>query len=218
MPPSAFDTILGLIGDRIRKEDTNFRKAIPPDVRLALTIRFLAAGKTLRSVSYNFLTSRSTCCEIIPEVCSALWEVLGPVYVACPKQPEQWKKIATEFEERWNVPNCVGAIDGKHITIECPSLSGSLHRNYKGSFSKSLLAISDAKYRFLYVEVGHHGSESDGGIFARSKIQQLIVSGEQGLPFPTAVGEEGELPYYLVGDEAFPLKPYLMRPYPRKSM
>ncbi|KAG0443122.1 hypothetical protein HPB47_015265 [Ixodes persulcatus] len=41
MPPSAFDTILGLIGDRIRKEDTNFRKAIPPDVRLALAIRSL---------------------------------------------------------------------------------------------------------------------------------------------------------------------------------
>ncbi|CAN8011238.1 unnamed protein product, partial [Ixodes pacificus] len=80
-----------------------------------------------------------------------------------------------------------------------------------------MLKKSPSYPRFLYVEVGHHGSESDGGIFARSKIQQLIVSGEQGLPSPTAVGEEGELPYYLVGDEAFPLKPYLMRPYPRKS-
>lgn len=39
MPPSAFDTILGLVRDRNKKEDTNLRKAIPPDVRLALTIR-----------------------------------------------------------------------------------------------------------------------------------------------------------------------------------
>ncbi|KAG0426957.1 hypothetical protein HPB47_025983 [Ixodes persulcatus] len=38
MPPSAFDTILGLVRDRNKKEDTNLRKAIPPDVRLALTI------------------------------------------------------------------------------------------------------------------------------------------------------------------------------------
>ncbi|CAN7995905.1 unnamed protein product [Ixodes pacificus] len=139
MPPSAFDAILGLLGDRIRKEDTNFRKAIPPDVRLALAIRFLAAEEMLRSVSYNFLTARSTRCEIIPEVCSALWEVLGPVYVACPKQPEQWKKIATEFEERWNVPNCVGAIDGKHITIECPSLSGQPASELQGIFQQVLV-------------------------------------------------------------------------------
>ncbi|KAG0421186.1 hypothetical protein HPB47_002909, partial [Ixodes persulcatus] len=38
MPLSAFDTILGLVRDRIKKEDSNLRKAIPPDVRLALTI------------------------------------------------------------------------------------------------------------------------------------------------------------------------------------
>ncbi|KAM7300341.1 protein ALP1-like isoform X2 [Ixodes scapularis] len=218
MPPSAFDTILDLVRDRIKKEDTNLRKAIPPDVRLALTIRFLGAGETLRSSSFNFLIGRSTCCGIVSEVCTALWEVLGPLYVACPEQPEEWKKVAADFEDRWNVPNCIGAIDGKHVIIECPKLSGSLNHNYKGSFSKSLLAISDARYRFLYVEIGHHGSESDGGIFARSQLQRRINCGEQGLPPPAAVGEEGDLPYFLLGDEAFPLKPYLMRPYPRKSL
>ncbi|KAG0445173.1 hypothetical protein HPB47_018930 [Ixodes persulcatus] len=185
MPPSAFDTILGLVRDRIKKEDTNLRKAIPPDVRLALTIIFLGAGETLRSSSFNFLIGRSTCCGIVSEVCTALWEVLGPLYVACPEQPEEWKKGARG--------------ENNHM----------LGRK-----------LGDAKYHgqiwFLYVEIGHHGSESDGGIFARSQLQQRINCGEQGLPPPAAVGEEGDLPYFLLGDEAFPLKPYLMRPYPRK--
>ncbi|CAN7946739.1 unnamed protein product, partial [Ixodes hexagonus] len=72
-------------------------------------------------------------------------------------------------------------------------------------------------FRFLYVEIGHHGSESDGGVFARSELQRRIITGQQGIPPDAPLGNIGSTPYFLVGDEAFPLKTYLMRPYPRKS-
>ncbi|KAH7938536.1 hypothetical protein HPB49_024981 [Dermacentor silvarum] len=51
-------------------------------------------------------------------------------------------KIASDFEERWNMPHCVGAIDGKRVVIECPSKSGSEDYNCKYCFNKSLLAIA----------------------------------------------------------------------------
>ena len=37
---------------------------------------------------------------------------------------DKWKSIAGEFHERWNFPNCIGAIDDKHIMIQCPEFTG----------------------------------------------------------------------------------------------
>ncbi|CAN7983390.1 unnamed protein product [Ixodes hexagonus] len=217
MPPRTFDTLLELLGPRICKQDTRFRKAIPADHRLALAVRFLAAGETVRSSSFNFMSGRSTACHVVSEVCQAIWNILGPIYVVCPSTEGEWLRVARDFEERWNMPHCVGAIDGKHVNIECPAKSGSLDRNYKNSFSKSLLAVSDANYRFLYVEVGHNGSEADGGVFRRSNLQRKIEENLQGIPPDAALGSVGSMPFFFVGDEAFPLRTYLMRPYPRKS-
>ncbi|KAL1468348.1 hypothetical protein MTO96_041533 [Rhipicephalus appendiculatus] len=218
MSPSCFDTLLEMLRPRIKKNDTNYRKAIPAEHRLALTVRFLAAGETLRSSSFNFLSGRSTACGIVSEVCQAIWDVLGPIYVALPSTPKEWSKVARDFEEKWDMPHCLGAIDGKHVNVECPANSGSRDRNYKGSFSKSVMAISDANYSFLYVEVGHHGSESDGGIFARSELQLMVADGTLGVPPDTSLGTIGDVPYFFVGDEAFPLKTYMMRPYSKKSL
>lgn len=55
--------------------------------------RFLAAGDTLRSSSFNFLTGRSTSCEIIAEVCQAIWDIIGPLYAVLPSTPAEWKKV-----------------------------------------------------------------------------------------------------------------------------
>ncbi|KAH6934116.1 hypothetical protein HPB50_020569 [Hyalomma asiaticum] len=41
MPPGSFETLLKLVASRIRKTDTRFRKAIPPEHRLALAMRQL---------------------------------------------------------------------------------------------------------------------------------------------------------------------------------
>ncbi|XP_067123185.1 uncharacterized protein [Centruroides vittatus] len=216
MSPEKFDELLNKLGPKISKQNTRWRDSIPASDRLAVTLRYLASGETFRSLSYSFRMGRSTVGKIVKETCVCIWEELAEDFVHFPTLPEEWLNIASGFEQRWQFPHCLGAIDGKHVIIECPFNTGSLNFNYKNCFSKVLLAACDAHYRFIFVDIGSYGSESDGGIFSRSRLGQGLCQNRFNLPEPRKLSNEFELPYFFVGDEAFPLTTYLMRPYPRK--
>ena len=74
-------------------------------------------------------------------------------------QKYQWKKVARGFEEKWNFPHCIGAIDGKHVVIQAPANSGSMFFNYKKSFSIVLLAVCNSNYEFSMVDIGGQGNK-----------------------------------------------------------
>lgn len=102
--------------------------------------------------------------------------------------------------------------------MQAPPNSGSTYFNYKGNHSINLLAISDAKYRFIIVDIGGEGRQSDGGVFRNSLIGHYIESALLKLPNPKPVEIDGPaLPYVLLADEAFPLTNFMMRPYPRSG-
>ena len=66
---------------------------------------------------------------------------------------DDWKIIASDCENKWNFPHCLGALDGKHIEITPPAGSGSYFYNYKHKHSMVLLAIADANYRFILLDL-----------------------------------------------------------------
>ena len=69
-----------------------------------------------------------------------------------PRTAGEWTKVAERFQERWNFPNCVGALDGRHVTIKQPINTGSTFFNYKHSFSVVMMALLDADYTFRYCD------------------------------------------------------------------
>ncbi|XP_039309117.1 protein ANTAGONIST OF LIKE HETEROCHROMATIN PROTEIN 1-like [Solenopsis invicta] len=126
-------------------------------------------------------------------------------------------QIPKSFLNQWQFPNCVGAIDGKHISIQCPPKTGSqFYSSYKKRFSIILMAACDAKYRFTWMDVGDYGSQNDGGVWANTTFGQAIDVDEIDFPFPKELpGSDVILPFTFVADEAFPLGIHMMRPYAR---
>lgn len=116
--------------------------------------------------------------------------------------------------------NCVGAIDGKHIDIRQPANSGSYYFNYKGFYSIILFAVVNAKYEFIYVNCGTNGRVSDGGVLMDTDFGELLECHKLKLPSPTSFPSNRDicLPFTFLGDEAFPLKENLMKPFPNKGI
>ena len=93
-----------------------------------------------------------------------------------------------------------------------------MYYNYKGEHSIVLLAIADANGLFTVVDIGAEGRRSDGGILMHSEVGQALSNSKLNLPVLRALETGGPLlPYVLLGDEAFALSTYMMRPYSRRA-
>lgn len=69
-------------------------------------------------MSYQYLVGYTTAANIIHEVCNAIWKNLQPVVLPNEFTKEKWIDISKEFDEKWDFPHCIGAIDGKHVVIQ----------------------------------------------------------------------------------------------------
>lgn len=159
-----------------------------------------------------------TIAKIVHETCQVIWEELVNEFMPVPTK-EHWEKVSVEYNDKWGFPNCIGSIDGKHCQIKCPKHSGSSHFNYLKYFSLVLQGVADAEKKFVIVDVGARGKQSDGGTFASSKLCNLISNNNLNLPPEKNLpGTNIKVPHVLIGDEAYPLKPYLMRPFPSRVL
>lgn len=118
------------------------------------------------------------------------------------------------FYSKWQYPNCIGSLDGKHVVLQAPANSGSLYYNYKGTFSIVLMALCDADYNFLYVDVGVQGRESDAGVFLGTDLYAAIVQNTLQIPSKRSLpGRDVDVPLVIVADDAFAMSDRIMKPF-----
>ncbi|XP_045766197.1 protein ALP1-like [Maniola jurtina] len=213
MSVSSFECLLKSLEPHIRKNYTNMRNPVEPVEMLGITLRYLGSGNSITDLHFKFKRGKSTIAYIIQRVCRAIWTNLLRDNIP-ELTTESFQTIARGFDVKANFPQCVGAIDGKHIRVCNPANSGSLFFNYKAFFSIVLLAIVDSNYKFVFVDIGAYGKECDSTILQNSKLYELMINNNLPLPQPQPLsGSNIPTPYVFVGDEAFGLSKHIMRPY-----
>lgn len=132
-----------------------------------------------------------------------------------PSTADEWKLLASDYENQWNFPYCLGAIDGKHIMMQYSINSGSEYYNYKHFFSIVLLALVDANYCFTFIDCGIQGRLRDGAVFRNSLLFDKMEKRQLNLPMNERVnGTNKCLPYVFVADDAFGLSSHILKPFP----
>ena len=183
-------------------------------------------------LSDSFRIAKCTLSNIISGTCQAIWDILKSIYIRTPNSPEEWMKVANGFWEKWDFPT-IGAVDGKHCTIQVPPNTGSLYHNYKGTCSIILMAVYDDEYKYMFryifdrvdgrlwweykyifVDIGAYGHQNDAGIFETSEFGKRLENRQMNIPPSiTLPNTDISIPLFLVGDDIFPLKTYLLKPF-----
>ncbi|XP_026225062.1 protein ANTAGONIST OF LIKE HETEROCHROMATIN PROTEIN 1-like [Anabas testudineus] len=169
MRRSSFNLLCDTLRPWLTHQNTQYRQAVPVEVRTAICIWRLATNLEFRSISHLFGVGLSTCCTITQEVVTAINVVMKPQYIKRPSLTE-FRQIVQGFRDRWRFPQVAGAIDGTHIKIRAPPDNSSCYYNRKGDYSIILQGVVDHRMRFWDINVGRPGRVHDARVFSLSSL------------------------------------------------
>ncbi|XP_065509223.1 putative nuclease HARBI1 [Caloenas nicobarica] len=194
--PATFDFLVGRLRAAIERRDTSMRRAVPAEVRLALTLWRLGACTEYRAVEQQFGVSRSTVCKILRDVCEAVVANLAPAFAAPPA-------AAGGFA----LPQLAGVLARLRVPIRAPAEDAASYSAGRGWHAVELQAAVDARGCFWDIEVMPPGfSLRRSALYRRAQRGGLC-------PAPPAQLGGVTVPAYLLGRPGDPLLPWLLRPF-----
>lgn len=102
------------------------------------------------------------------------------------------------------------------MRITCQHNRRPSNYNIKEFVSSVLFAVIDANCKFIIVDIGSYGKESDAGIFMKSSLFNMVQNRQLNIPPPAKLPKsDTDVPYVFLGDDTFSLTNYIMKPYSR---
>lgn len=216
MRRATFDYVCGMLRPLLTRQHTSYRRALSVEMRVAVCLWRLATNIEYRSLSNLFGIGISTCCVVTQEVITAINTVLKPIFIK-PPSLAYCRTITQAFRDKWRFPQVVGAIDGSYIPIKAPVDSPSHYYNRKGQYSIILQAVVDHKMKFWDVNIGQPGRVHDSRVLSLSSLFDHMQANDI-LPQWTEVFEDVNVPLFLLGDKAYPMLPWIVKPYPDRGL
>ncbi|CAM4691416.1 unnamed protein product, partial [Caretta caretta] len=207
MRKGTFMELCDLLSPALRHKNTKMRAALTVEKQVAIALWKLATPDSYRSVGNQFGVGKSTVGAAGMQVAHAIKDLLISRVVTLGNV-----QVTVDGFAAMGFPNCGGAVDGTHIPILAPEHEAGEYINCKGYFSIVLQALVNHKGRFTNTNVGWPGKVHDACIFRNSGLFQKL---HEGTLFPDqkiTVGDV-EMPIVILGDPAYPLMPWLMKPY-----
>ncbi|XP_065435901.1 uncharacterized protein LOC135979501 isoform X1 [Chrysemys picta bellii] len=207
MRKGTFLELCELLSPALKRKDTRMRAALTVQKRVAIALWKLATPDSYPSVANHFGVGKSTVGVAVMQVANAIVELLLSKVVTLGNV-----QVIIDGFAAMGFPNCGGAICGTHIPILGPAHQASQYINRKGYFSMVLQALVNHRGRFTNINVGWPGKGHDARVFRNSGLFRWL---QEGIYFPDhkiTVGDV-EMPVVILGDPAYPLMPWLMKPY-----
>ncbi|XP_065418090.1 uncharacterized protein LOC135974373 [Chrysemys picta bellii] len=207
MRKGTFMELCDLLSPALKCQNTKMRAALTVEKRVVIALWKLATPDSYQSVGNQFGVGKSTVRAAVMQVAKAITELLLRKVVTLGNV----QAIVDGFAAM-GFPNCGGAINGTHIPILAPEHQGTQYINRKGYFSMVLQALVDHRGRFTNINVGWPGRVHDARVFRNTTLFKRLQQGTYFLDQKITVGDV-EMPIVILGEPAYPLMPWLMKPY-----
>ncbi|GAB6032737.1 hypothetical protein CHUAL_014043 [Chamberlinius hualienensis] len=206
-----FAELCNELKDKMTTKDTNFRKCIPLEIKIGAALYYLAETCSCTTVANFFGLGNRSVFNSVHLFCATVKEKLLKKYLPTPTE-STIKDFAKTFQDKYGMVNVIGCIDGCHIPVICPDSAKDIdYFNRKSFYSVILQGIVDHSGSFWNVNVGWPGSVHDEREFTTSAIYKQVSKGF--LPQSEVKLRNIYIPYYLIGDGAYPLLEWVMKPF-----
>ncbi|KAJ7345152.1 hypothetical protein JRQ81_001102 [Phrynocephalus forsythii] len=188
------------------RKDTVMRSAIPVEERVAIGVYFLASQSCYCTIALVFQKGTSTVASVV--VCLAIEHTLLKEEV----RVADINKMTSSMR-KMGFPHCLGSVDGMHVAITPPKLQGQAYFNRKSFHSVLLQAACDSDGIFFSMLAGHSSVNHGAHVFRSSMLFKKIEEGTLIPGNPMFHYGGVSIPPLILGDGAYPLCKWLMKPY-----